>query len=312
MTVSRRLILAAAPLAVCSLSGGAAAAGIERRAVRDDGLVGEFHFQPGARNAPAVLLLNGSDGGMPSARDAGDLATAGFPTLSLACFKDWNGRPDGVPDSLNEIPLEYVFRALDWMKAQSQVDPRRIVLAGLSRGAELALLVASMRNDVAGVAAFSPSSVVWRGVPSPDAPNAEPRSAWTLAGRPLPFQVDVPDPSQPTRRSFERAAANPEARIAVEDIHGRVLLVSSKADQIWPSDVYADEIAARLRSEGRPPAWNVQFADASHLLMGTGPGMTRLTIPETAFSIDFGGTAEGTALARGDAWRMLKHFIRSL
>ncbi len=284
----------------------AAAPTVRRLNVRENGLVGRFHAAEDAQGRPAVVMLNGSDGGLPSAADADDLAVVGFPTLSLAYFKNWNGQPEGVPASLNEIPLEYFFGALNWLARQPEVDRRRIVVMGQSRGAELALLLGTLRPELAGVIAYSPSAWVWGGVPDrPGVPQTRP--AWTIAGRPVPFRDSGADPAVPMREWFRRAGPVPAARIAVERIRGRVLLVSGLDDRVWPSDQFADELAARL------PARRVQslkFADAGHLLMGTGPGITKLDFPGGSF--DFGGTSAGTARARADAWTASKALLASL
>lgn len=295
--LNRRLVLIGA---AASAAGAALAqfprVAIERTEVREDGFVGSFHFAHAARNRTTVIMLNGSDGGLPSVKDANDLALSGYPTLALAYFKDWRGEPTGLPASLNEIPLEYFFRAIDWLKRQPQVDPARIVLMGQSRGGELVLLLASLRPDVAGVVAFSPSSRVWGGIPPYGSPPGPTRPAWTLAGKPVAFQDTAFDPSAPMRQWFVRAKPVEAARIPVERIHGSVLLVSSRADTVWPATTYADEAAARLakQPDGRRVE-NLQFTDAGHLLMGTGPGITKFEIPGSNFTFDFGGTAQGTA-----------------
>ncbi|WP_344694047.1 acyl-CoA thioester hydrolase/BAAT C-terminal domain-containing protein [Sphingomonas cynarae] len=281
--------------------------------VRQDGLVGRLHLMSGMRSQTAVIMLNGSDGGVPSARDADDLAANGYPTLALAYFQDWRGQPDGVPASLNDIPLEYFFRAIDWLKRRSEVDPARIVVMGQSRGGELALLLGSLRPDLAGIIAFSPSSRVWSGIPAYGAPPAAMRPAWTLAGQAAPFQDTAFDPALPMRQWFERAKPIEAARIQVERIHGPVLLASSKADTIWPADTYADEIAARLRTRpGKARVINLTFDDASHLLMGIGPGITKMEVPGAGFTFDFGGTAAGTARARAAAWAASKRLCADL
>lgn len=304
--LNRRHLLAA-PLAIAAARVAAAAPATRRWDVRDDGLVARFHAPDDARARPAVMMLNGSEGGLPSAADADDLAAAGFPTLSLAYFKDWRGQPDGLPASLNELPLEYLFRGLDWLERRPEVDRRRIVVMGQSRGAELALLLGTLRPKLAGVIAYAPSAWVWGGVPDrPGAPQT--RAAWTLDGRPLPFRDSGADPSVPMRDWFLRAAPKDAARIRAERIRGRVLLVSGLDDKVWPSDVFADEVAARLPA-GR--VTSLKFADAGHLLMGTGPGMTRLTFPGGG-SFDFGGTAEATARARADGWAASKALLYSL
>ena len=279
--------------------------------VRDRGLVGRFYTPPRSRRRPGVLMLNGSDGGIPVEKDARDLAASGYPTLALAYFQDWRGQPAGLPKSLNEIPLEYLFRGLDWLRARREVGP--VAVMGLSRGGELALLLGAHRSDVAAVIAYSPSSRVWNGLPPMGGPPAPPKPAWTLRGRPVAFQTAAATPGTPMRRWFELAAPLDAAVIPVERIGGPVLLVSSKADTIWPATTYADEIEARLRSRNfRYPVVNLKFDAASHLLMGPGPGITRMEIPGGGFSFDFGGDALGTQRARDAGWSAAKSLLDGL
>lgn len=287
------------------------AADIETVPIRAGGIVGELHYPSTAHHATAVIMLNGSDGGTPSAKDADDLARSGYTVLALAYFKDDRGQPEGLPASLNDIPLEYFFHAIDWLKARPEVDRSRIVLMGQSRGAELALLLGSIRRDVASVIAFSPSSHVWQGIPPRG--STEMRPAWTLGGKPVPYQLNAFDPKLPTREWFARATPIEAARIHVEDIHGPVMLVSSKTDGLWPATAYADEIAATIAAHHPDhPVTNLQFDDASHLLMGTGPGMTKFQIPGTTTTFDFGGTPQGNARARAKAWAAAKNFIAAM
>lgn len=283
----------------------ALATDVQTVSVRENGVVGELHFVPGAQHRTSVIMLNGSDGGIPSAKDARDLARSGYTVLSLAYFRNWNGQPDGVPAALREIPLEYFFRAIDWLKGQPQVDRHRIVLMGQSRGAELALLLASRRPDIAGVIAFSPSAYVWHAV------GVEGVPAWTENGKPLPYRASADDQALSPFDRFAKAAPMTAARIPVETIRGPVLLLSSRTDGVWPASNYADDIAISLRASGRR-VQNVQFDDASHLLMGTGPGITKFQIPGTTITIDFGGSPEGNARARTEAWAAAKRYLADL
>lgn len=288
-----------------AISHKANAADLVREPVHEDGIVGELHHPAGARRLTTVVMLNGSDGGIPSGKDAADLAAAGYTVLALAYFKDWNGRPEGLPNTLRDIPLEYFHQAIDWLKMRPEVDPRRVVLMGQSRGAELALLLGTRRPDVAGVVAFSPSSWVWHAIGAPDA------AAWTERGAAVPFRTSANGPSLSPYEQFAQAPAMAGARIPVERIRGPVLLLSSTSDGLWPAATYADEIAARLR-RNRRKVENLKFADASHLLMGTGPGITRFQIPGTTMTFDFGGTAAGTERARREAWSAAKRFLAAL
>ena len=97
-------------------------------------LYGEYLVPSAASKHSAVLLLGGSDGGMPNGYAASLLAAHGYPVLALAYF----GEP-GLPPALEKIPLEYFQRALVWLGKQPEADPKRLTAIGTSRGGELAL-----------------------------------------------------------------------------------------------------------------------------------------------------------------------------
>ncbi len=282
--------------------------------IRSHDLVGRFYAAKGAHHHTAVLMLGGSNGGFPYDAAAQSLADAGYPTFALAYFQDRSGKPDGVPKDLANIDIEYFFHALDWMKTRPEVNPDKIVLMGESRGGELVLLLASLRPDVAGVIAYSPSNIVWVGLN-----RTYDQPAWRLHGKPLPYLKPVAYKfGKPMIQMFKGAlaTASPEtlARVAiqVERIHGPVLLISSKADQLWPSAPMSDAVAARLKAHDFAyPVENLQFDDSSHLLMGFGPGLVKFGIPYV-WEMNFGGTAEGTHKARDAGWAESKKFLAGI
>lgn len=101
-------------------------------------------------------MLGGSEGGLPCDSEPSLLASHGFPTLALAYF----GVP-GLPSHLRLIPLEYFRRAFEWLGRQPGVDPAKLVVLGISRGGEAALLLGSTYPDlVHGVAEYVGSSKV--------------------------------------------------------------------------------------------------------------------------------------------------------
>jgi hypothetical protein len=273
-------------------------------AVADSGFAGRY-YEPTSVAGPAVLVLNGSNGGYPSSRLGRSLADSGHAALLLAYF----GGPDapiaGLPTRLQDIPLEYFDRAIDWLHARTR---QPVVLVGESRGAELALLLASRRADVAGVVAFAPSAAVWQ---APRFSAADPvGAAWTVGGRPLPSLRDATDPGLTSverfARTLERGAG--AAAIAVERIRGRVLLVAGDGDRIWPAGAMADSLAARSRRHGGPAVQVLHYPDAGHLLMGPGPGRERFVAG--SYVVEFGGTAAGNRAARDDAWARTVAFLR--
>ena len=310
MPTARRYVLSIFLVLAFGTSHPAQTQEVQRVDVRERGLVGHFYAAVGASRRTGVLMLGGSGGGYADEAAARDLARAGYPVLALAYFRDYGGDPPELEQKqLRNVPLEYIFKALDWLVARSEVRADRIALMGESRGAELALMIGSLRPDVAGVIAYSPSELRWGAVGGGAA-------AWTLHDMPLPYAQGHYDRAAPMREFTEildgPAGVRNAAAIEVEHIHGPVLLLSSKADEVWPSARMANDIEARLRANGFPyRVENVQYENASHLLMGFGPGQTEFRVNER-FTMHFGGTPEGTEAARNSGWARVKEFLGHL
>jgi len=283
---------------------------VQRVDVREGGLIGHFYAAVGASRRTGVLMLGGSGGSYPDDAAARDLARAGYPVLALAYFRDREGNPPELEQKqLRNVPLEYIFKALDWLEARPEVRADRVALMGESRGAELALMIGSLRPDVAGVIAYSPQELRWAAVGGGDA-------AWTLNGVPLPYAEGVYNRATPMSQFTDILDGPVDVRnaaaIKVEHIHGPVLLISSRADALSPSARMANDIEARLRANGFSyRVENVQYENASHLLMGFGPGQTEFRVNER-FTMHFGGTAEGTETARNSGWARVKEFLGRL
>src|SRR5438128_4310415 len=310
MPTNRRKVLASALVIVFAASHDAQAQDVQRVDVREAGLVGHFYAAVGASRRTGLLMLTGSGGGYPDEAAARDLARAGYPVLALAYFRDREGNPPELEQKqLRNVPLEYVFKALDWLEARPEVRADRIAVMGESRGAELALMIGSLRPDVAGVIAYSPQELRWAAVGGGDA-------AWTLNGVPLPYAEGAYNRATPMSQFTDILDGPVDVRnaaaIEVEHIHGPVLLISSRADALSPSARMANDIEARLRANGFSyRVENVQYENASHLLMGFGPGQTEFRVNER-FTMHFGGTAEGTETARNSGWARVKEFLGRL
>ncbi len=99
--------------------------------------IGEFWHPTATSEArPAVLVLGGSEGGLPGVLLPAMLASAGYPALGVAYF----GEPS-LPNVLSRIPLEYFAKALSWLARQPGVNPAEIAVLGISRGSEAAQLL---------------------------------------------------------------------------------------------------------------------------------------------------------------------------
>ncbi len=92
--------------------------------IQDPGLVGALYLPEKQGLFPLVITLGGFRGKANESR-AERLASHGFAALSLAYFGCV-----GLPAALQEIPLEYCEKAIDWAMKHPSIDPDRIALWG--------------------------------------------------------------------------------------------------------------------------------------------------------------------------------------
>lgn len=214
---------------------------------------------------PVVIAIGGSEGGISTGNANGEMmAPHCLAVLGLAYFKE-----KGLPESLDHIPVDYFIRAIDYVETIPQVDAARIGFVGGSRGAELALLLASMEPRIKSVVATTPSSVAWYG-------RNTASSAWTLHGKDVPAMSLELDDKAPVLSRFEAALKNQEnvrrSFFAVEKINGPILLISAENDQFWPSYRMANDIQAYLKEH--------HFKNAVvHKSYPTGHGFSAATAP---------------------------------
>ena len=202
----------------------------------------------------AIIYLGGSDGGMPDwefERDS--LPNLGFPTLGIGYFKT-----EHTPDTLQLIPLEYFIQAINDFKSKPEIKGKKLVLEGMSRGSDLALLLASMFPDkIDGVITMATSPVTWNGVGfHPELKRWV--SSWTYKGEEIPFMeliwpFDISgkwiDYRKWYTQSYEKQPAEmrEKATIKVENIKGPILLFSGEEDRMMPAKDWGDLIISRLR-----------------------------------------------------------------
>jgi hypothetical protein len=268
------------------------------------GMVGAY-YPPPAGKGEVVLVLGGSEGGLRGAQPlARRLSEHGFGTLAIAYFD-----APGLPAALKDIPLETFEAGVDWLRAQPGVGPRPIAVLGGSKGGEAALLLASRDPRICAAVAGAPSSVVWAGIDmrNPAAPVAT--ASWSWRGKPLAFVPYAEGPFRGVRDLYERslAKASPAAAIPVEKIRGPVLMISGKADQLWPSTPMADRVMARL--DAHHFAWahiHLAYDNAGHAAFG--PPLAADS-PNLKALAGLGGTPEGNNAARADGWPKALAFL---
>jgi dienelactone hydrolase len=243
------------------------------------GFAGTYYALPGARPQPAVLQLGGSLGGhgeLPAAL----LASHGYSSLSLAYFNE-----PGLPPTLKNIPLEYFEKALRWLGAEPGVDPKRVVVLGVSRGAEAALLLGSTYPElVHGVIACTTDSQVLGAFPGGGA-------AWTHGGNPVPL-----------------------GPIPVERIAGPVLVTGGGKDEVVDSAQAARDIVSRARAHGVDDVTAEIYPNAGHGIGCITPNVPltgQIQIRPSTYA-ETGGTPAANEAAAAASWPTVLRFLRAL
>jgi uncharacterized protein len=252
------------------------------------------YFPPsGKEKNIAILIIGGSEGGLPLYYDVGKYTSLGYPCFMVGYFGTKN-----TPDRLEMIPLEYLEKAVETFKSFPEVRDKKIIIQGGSKGGELALLLASIDKNIEGVIAAVPSSVVWQGI------GGKPVSSWSYKGQPVPFVPYAPfDYSKIVnsqyvelyKLSLEQKDAVNLAAIHVENIKGPVLLLSGEDDSMWPSTQMAEMIIQRLKEHNFPFRYrHYDYKDAGH------------TLNENNM---MGGTSDGNKKARIDSEQRVMEFL---
>jgi dienelactone hydrolase len=257
------------------------------RQVRVEGVLHGILFLPPEEGKHPGILLVGR---------AAWLASHGYAAFALCYF-----HCEGRPPNLENIPLEYFGMALSWMMQRPEIDGNHLAVLGGSRGGELALQLGSIYEQIKAVVAYVPANVRY-----PACCMARPLAAWTFQGAPLAW-------AGPRQRGDSDAMWH--AAIAVERIHGPILMIGGEDDGVWPSSEMVDAAAARLRAN--------HFAYAVVALIyphaGHRAGMPEIVPawhsaiphPISGMTMDLGGSPEGNAESSLDAIPKVLDFLRT-
>lgn len=300
-----------------------AAAGVTRREVREEGLVGTLFLPAGPGPHPAVMILNGSGGGINEPR-AALYASHGYAAFALGYFK-----APGLSDYISATRLEYFETALAWMHRTLKPLQGFVALSGQSRGGELVLLLGTLfPASVSAVIGYVPGAVVHCAQNACDPALGREGPAWIFRGRPLPHVWEnnrtatwAPwDQGPEPRRHADAlltALQDPEAveraRIPVEKIRGPVMVLSATDDGSWPSSLYGRMVTERLAQFGHPHAVaHLDFEGAGHSILFPFVPTTQLAYahPVSGRRSTSGGTPAHNAHADEASWQGVLRFLQ--
>lgn len=157
---------------------------------------------------PAVVLIDGDDGGGSATFAAAQLAASGYPTFVLSAFG-----PEGQIPGSSALSVESFDLAISWLGLQPSVDRGRIFAYGTWRASQLALWFASNQpHQVYGAIAASGTTALL-------CTSAALTPVLTADGLPVPCE----DPA--------RTIAD-TAQLRLDRIPGPVLLACGEKDEI--------------------------------------------------------------------------------
>lgn len=204
-------------------------------------------FITSTQNKRLVVAFGGSEGGNTFANEQTEdvrleFLARGFSFLSIGYFGD-----KGLPKKLDRISLDAIYDTIQSVSRQLKIDSNKIFLIGASRGAELALNLAS-RYSFSGVIALVPPNVSF-----PEINKKASTSSWTYHNKEVPYirlQYDSIMKNGFLKTVETQISNKPQiesSSIKVENIKGFILLTSGKSDELWPSEQMCNNIVIRLK-----------------------------------------------------------------
>jgi len=234
-------------------------------------LVANLYMPKIVVNPSVVIAFGGSEGGISAGNSTGEmLAPHCIAVLGIAFFKE-----QGLSPTLDQIPLEYFFDAVDFVSQFKGIDGKRIGMVSGSRGSEAALLIASMDPRIKSLVVATPSEVAWYG-------RTKSKSAWTYRGEDIPALTPEDDVTIPQVKRFENTLNSVQDwdlyRFHVDLINGPIFLISAKNDEIWPSKRMSDDLVRYLK------AHNFKYR-VKHDSYATGHGFSKEAAPAIKRSV---------------------------
>jgi pimeloyl-ACP methyl ester carboxylesterase len=229
---------------------------IVRRLIPDWGTT---YGPPGEGPFPAIMILHGSEGAWSewSHRNAAILAAHGFLAFPFGYSNGGNAWNAG---NIIDVPLDRTVEAIAALRA-FPYSSKKIGLYGISRGAEHALLLASLmaRDSVDGmpeaIAAHSPPDVIC---------GASDSRSWRDVGEPGWQSWDGGKRAWSWRGSTNDLL--PTTPIEIERYSGPLFLSHGTADKVWSVEM-THRLADRLHQNGKTP--EVHFYEEQDHLPGS-------------------------------------------
>lgn len=225
-------------------------------------------YTRGGKDLPLIVGIGGSEGGNAWVSDRwektrNEFLDKGYAFLAIGYFGC-----EGTPKILDRIAIDDVYNAIAQAKKNPKISRNKIAVIGGSRGADLALLLASYYKDISCVIGMSSSHAIF-----PGHTQEFTTSCWTFKGKELPF-IPVNEEAVPylmkrdLRGTFEAmlkdTIAEQRSIIKVENINGAVLLLSATKDEMIPAVKMAEKMIQRLKDNNFKHPYQHAIYEGSH------------------------------------------------
>ncbi|XP_069819293.1 acyl-coenzyme A amino acid N-acyltransferase 1-like [Dendropsophus ebraccatus] len=276
------------------------APGVQRILIRDGRVRGALFLPPGEGPFPGVIDMFGGVGGLIEFRSS-LLASHGFAALALAYFAY-----DDLPSYLSEVDLKYFEEAAQFLCGHPKVSSDGVGVVAISKGAEMALAMASYLPQVAatvcinGTNAVNGNSLIYGDVLLNGMPYQAEKLLITEYGS-LYFTNTMDDPRKPEHQG---------SVIPLEKARGPILFLVGDKDQNYNSLFFAREAMARAVKYGKKDVYLQCYPGAGHLLEP--PGSPFCPVSQSPFfplPLTWGGELIPHCRAQDTSWKELQEFL---
>lgn len=222
------------------------------------------------RKDKIIIVIGGSDGGLEHTEKAARfLQDQGIPSLAYGLFKTKH-----TEKSLSMIPVDRVKTAINWLCSQGY---EKIGIEGVSKGAEYALAAAiNYPEDISLLILRTPSWFYSEGLVN-NQPSGT--SCWSYKGKEIPYTPYKKRKYNVLKMMWQAKEFNvlpmnldkdvtTESMIPIEQVHAPILMMSIKADTIWPSTESCEIMCKRLADKNFAyPYRHVAYEYMSHMMI---------------------------------------------
>ncbi|XP_040192724.1 acyl-coenzyme A amino acid N-acyltransferase 1-like isoform X2 [Rana temporaria] len=289
------------PEATACLRRWFVAPGVQRLQVREGRLRGALFIPPGEGPFQGVIDLFGGSGGLVEFRSS-LLASRGFATLALAYFAY-----DDLPTTLDYLDLKYFEEAAQFLISHPKVCGSGVGVIGVSKGAEMALAMASYLPQIAaticinGTVVITSNAVSYGDLILPGIPWQKERMLFTYTEVYEMFCIQE-DPTKPEIQ---------DCVLPVENAKGPILFLVGEKDKSYDSLHFARASLARAKKCGKMDVYIESYAGAGHLIEPPcSPFCPVSRIRMFPVPVLWGGELVPHCQAQEISWPLIQDFLR--